>query len=220
MINNIIKTIFLIPIITTLLSNCSQNEIKNMVLVKGGTFKNKNSNFYDKNVKIKDFYIGKYEVTQKEWQEIMGYNPSQFKGDNLPVENVNWYECIEFCNKKSIKEGLNPFYIIDKINKDTSIKNPYDTLKWKITINPNANGYRLPTVEEWEYAASGGRKSKGFIFSGSNNIDQVAWYWRNSGKKYLRGYWIWTNLINNKNQTKPVGQKNLMNLAYMICREM
>lgn len=55
MINNIIKTIFLIPIITTLLSNCSQNEIKNMVLVKGGTFKNKNSNFYDKNVKIKDF---------------------------------------------------------------------------------------------------------------------------------------------------------------------
>jgi len=185
--------------------NCTNKSQKNLVFVKGGKILNKNSNFYGK--KIKDFYIGKYEVTQKEWKEIMGYNPSQFKGDNLPVESVNWYECIEFCNKKSIKEGLNPYYNIDKTKKDTSIKFEYDTLKWTITVNPNANGYRLPTIEEWEYAASGGKKSKGYIFSGSNNIDQVAWYWRNSGKTFLKGYWIWNDLVKNKNKTKPVGQK-------------
>ena len=78
----------------------------NFVLVKGGTFKNTKSNFYGKGVTISDFYIGKYDVTQKEWIEVMGSNPSKFKGDNLPVEMVSWYDCVEYCNTKEYKRGF------------------------------------------------------------------------------------------------------------------
>jgi formylglycine-generating enzyme required for sulfatase activity len=65
----------------------------------------------------------------------------------------------------------------------------------------------LPTEAEWEYAAAGGRKSKGYTYSGSDNVDEVAWYWRNSGDKPLSGFWLWRNLEQNHNQTKPVGRK-------------
>ena len=88
------------------------------VLVKGGTFKNTKSNYYGKDVTVSSFYIGRYEVTQKEWTDVMGSNPSQFAGDNLPVERVNWYDAVEYCNQRSIKEGLKPYYNIDKNKKD------------------------------------------------------------------------------------------------------
>ena len=76
----------------------------NFLLVKGGTFINTKSNLYGKNAAIPDFYISKYEVTQKEWVEVMESNPSQFKGDSLPVETVSWYDCIEYCNKTRIRK--------------------------------------------------------------------------------------------------------------------
>jgi formylglycine-generating enzyme required for sulfatase activity len=123
-----------------------QTEPDNFVLVKGGTFINKEStNYYGKSVTISSFYIGKYELTQKEWIEVMGSNPSKFKGDNLPVEMVTWYECVEYCNKRSIKEGLKPYYNIDKNKKDPDNLNDDDDIKWTVTINAGANGYRLPT---------------------------------------------------------------------------
>jgi formylglycine-generating enzyme required for sulfatase activity len=178
-----------------------------MVKIKGGSFKNTNSPFYRKGTKINDFYMGRYEVTQKEWLEIMGYNPSKFKGDNRPVEMVSWYECIEYCNKRSLKEGLIPYYNIDREHKDSTITNPFDSIRWVVSINPHANGYRLPTVAEWEYAASGGRKSKNYEYSGSSDINEVAWYWRNAGKKFLTGVWSWPDIENNGNATKPVGLK-------------
>ncbi len=105
----------------------------NFVLVKGGSFKNKHSNYYGKGVKLADFWLSKYEVTQKEWQEIMGTNPSYIKGNNLPVEGVSWYECIEYCNKRSIKEGLKPYYHINKNRKDANNKNNLDEIKWILT---------------------------------------------------------------------------------------
>ncbi|MCQ2220484.1 MAG: formylglycine-generating enzyme family protein [Prevotella sp.] len=103
------------------------------------------------------FFICKYEVTQKLWSEVMGENPSQMQGDNLPVEQVSWNDCQTF---------------ISKLNKLTK------------------KHYRLPTEAEWEYACKGGKHSKGYKYSGSNDIDKVAWYDANSDGK-----------------THPVGQK-------------
>ncbi len=126
-----------------------------LVFVEGGAFKNKKSNYYGKSavpnsyigkeVTVASFYIGKYEVTQREWVVVMGANPSKFQGDNLPVETVSWYDCIQYCNQRSLKEGLKPCYTIDRNRKDTDNTNEIDDLKWTVTINAGADGYRLPT---------------------------------------------------------------------------
>ena len=130
-----------------------------MVFVKGGTFtmgataeQGSDASSNEKpthSVKLSDFYIGKYEVTQAQWKAVMGTNPSNWKGDNLPVENVSWNDVQEF---------------ITKLNAQTGKK------------------YRLPTEAEWEYAARGGNQSKGYKYSGSNSISNIAWYDANSNK--------------------------------------
>ena len=94
-----------------------------------------------------DYYIGKYEVTQALWQAVMGNNPSNFKGDNLPVEQVSWDDCQEF---------------ISKLNSITD------------------KTFRLPTEAEWEFAARGGNKGRGYQFSGNKKLSKVAWYKDNS----------------------------------------
>ncbi|MBC8384853.1 MAG: SUMF1/EgtB/PvdO family nonheme iron enzyme [Candidatus Cloacimonetes bacterium] len=156
----------------------------NMIFVQGGTFQmGSNDGGSDEKpvhtVTVSDFYIGKTEVTQKEWKEVMGAstslnNPSYFKGDDLPVENVSWYDAVEFCNKKSEKEGLEKCY--SGSGKNTK-------------CDFSKNGYRLPTEAEWEYAARGGvsaslnNRNGGNKYAGSNNVKDVAWYFDNSGSK-------------------------------------
>ena len=140
-----------------------------MVFVQGGTFtmgctaEQGNDCYNDekptRQVTVSSFSIGKYPVTQKEWVAVMGSNPSWFKGDNLPVENVSWHDSQEFIRKLNATTGKN---------------------------------YRLPTEAEWEYAARGGNKSRGFKYSGSNTIGDVAWYWNNYGER---------------TRTRPVGTK-------------
>lgn len=196
----------------TVVSSCSQKgsdskEPANFILVKGGTFINTKSNLYGKRATLPDFYIGSYEVTQKEWMEVMESNPSKFKGDNLPVEMVSWYDCVEYCTKRSIKEGREPYYEIDKNKKDENNKTDIDSVKWTVAINSEANGYRLPTEAEWEYAAGGGQESKSYTYSGSNEVDEVAWHWRNSGDTILTGSWFWSAIEKNRCKTKPVGSK-------------
>ncbi|MFZ4394582.1 MAG: bifunctional serine/threonine-protein kinase/formylglycine-generating enzyme family protein [Kiritimatiellia bacterium] len=114
---------------------------------------------------LRAFWIGKTEVTQKQWLALMGDNPSYFEGDDHPVENVDWDKCVVFCQKLTKRE-----------RRAESLPTGYE--------------FRLPTEAEWEYAARGGAKSRGFAYSGSNSLEDVAWYESNS-----------------EGQTHPVGQK-------------
>ena len=156
------------------LSAFAQIAPEGFVVIKGGIFTmgslanevDRSSDEAQHQVTISSFYMGKYEVTQKEYKEIIGINPSYFIGDNLPVEQVSWYDAIEYCNKRSQKEGLTPAYAIDKSRNDPNNKNNTDSLKWIVTLNHSANGYRLPTEAEWEYACRAGTTTP--LWTGSN----------------------------------------------------
>lgn len=132
-----------------------------MVEVRGGTFSmgatSEQGSDYDfekpvpvHSVTLSSYYIGKTEVTQALWKAVMGSNPSDFKGDDLPVENVSWDDCQEFIEKLNYLTGQN---------------------------------FRFPTEAEWEFACRGGNNSLGYKYSGSDSIDNVAWYDGNSGDK-------------------------------------
>jgi formylglycine-generating enzyme required for sulfatase activity len=108
-------------------------------------------------VTLSSYKIAKYQITQQQWEAVMGNNPSEFTGYDIPVHKVTWNDVQAFIQKLNILTGKN---------------------------------YRLPTEAEWEYAARGGNQSKGYTYSGSNNIDEVAWYGGNSN-----------------NQPHPVGEK-------------
>ncbi|MBS1619884.1 MAG: SUMF1/EgtB/PvdO family nonheme iron enzyme [Bacteroidetes bacterium] len=145
-----------------------KNNLYSMVLIKGGTFEMGNDSLTTEmrshKVTVGDYYLSRYEVTQKQWQDIMGENPSHFVGcGDCPVENVSAADAELFIKKLNTKTG---------------------------------GKYRLPTEAEWEYAARGGNASKGYTFSGSSNIDEVAWHDNNSD-----------------NETHPVGQKKANELG-------
>jgi formylglycine-generating enzyme required for sulfatase activity len=155
-------------------AGAQQHQSPGMALVEGGSFQMGSSSGGNNEkpvhtVTVKSFYMGRTEVTQKEWAELMGNNPSYFKGDNLPVEMVSWHEAVEYCNRLSLKEGLAPAYRGGGND---------------ITCDFTATGYRLPTEAEWEYAARGGNKDYiSYEYAGGNSVDAVAWYDGNSGNR-------------------------------------
>ncbi|GLB28345.1 hypothetical protein LAD12857_02680 [Lacrimispora amygdalina] len=207
------KLVLLLIAVTVISWGCSKKEPVDLVLVEGRSAIAVSAGTNQDEPAIRDFYIGKHEVTQEEWTEVMGSNPSAFRGSDLPVESVSWYDSIEYCNKRSEKEGLAPYYKIDKKGQDPDNICDYDDIRWTVTVNEGANGYRLPTEAEWTYAAGGGSKSQNYTYSGSSDEEETVWYWRNAGKKYLKGDWNWPDIETNQNKTHPVGSKKANELG-------
>ncbi|MBS1911606.1 MAG: SUMF1/EgtB/PvdO family nonheme iron enzyme [Bacteroidetes bacterium] len=191
-------------------------------------------------VTLSAFSIGKYEVTNEQWRDVVGTNPSRFKDADNPVDSVSWYDCVTFCNLLSQREGLTPAYVINGDNT---------------TCNFNANGYRLATEAEWEYACRAGTATD--YYNGdlvdqnpSNNraasysdsrLNAIGWYNQNSagsshpvGGKLPNAFglydmsgnvteWVWdwnASRYSSKPATDPTGpaSKAQASLPWRMCR--
>lgn len=195
--------------VSTLMVSCSQEVHEHtfaeewssdvrFVLIPAGTFqmgseKGESDNKPVHEVTItKSFYMGKYEVTQAEYEKYCSYGSSSPSskygdGDNFPAYYVSWYDALVYCNKRSMAEGLTPCYSIsgstdpeDWGGVPTSSNNTWNA----VVCDWNANGYRLPTEAEWEYAARAGDNTvDNLTYSGTSDekkLDEYAWYDSNS----------------------------------------
>ena len=164
------------------------DDLGTLTYIPGGTFNNGTSN-----VTISSFYLDRYEVTQGSYQAVMGGNPAHNYGvgDNFPAYFVDWFNAIEYCNRRSIAEGIAPCYSYLNygtdpdgwpVGWDAAFQNHTN-----VTCAWSAPGYRLATEMEWMFAARGGNLSHNYTYSGSNDIAAVAWYDVNANETHQAG---------------------------------
>ena len=180
---------------------CSCGLPKDFVLIPAGTFQMGSEKGYDNTKPVhqvtitKPFYMGKYEVTQAEYEKYCSYgddspSSSYGDGDNYPAYYVSWYDALVYCNKRSMAEGLTPCYSIsgstDPEKWGTVPTSSNNTWNDAVICNWNANGYRLPTEAEWEYAARAGDNTVASLtYSGTSDVNKLgdyAWYPSNLNK--------------------------------------
>ncbi len=117
-------------------------------------------------VELSSFWMDRTEVTQEAFEKLMGYNPSKIVREKYPVDSVRWLEAAEYCNERSRHDGFAPCYDLKTGACDFT-----------------ANGYRLPTEAEWEYACRAGTTTKYFFGDNAAALDSFGWYEKNAGKK-------------------------------------
>ncbi|WLD23751.1 formylglycine-generating enzyme family protein [Flavobacterium dauae] len=140
--------------------------VEQMIQIPKGTIELRDDRIKEKwTTEIKSFFILKYPVTQDLYFEITKESPSTIKGNRQPVETVTWIEAVTFCNAMSVRLELNPCYLFD--NNDAE----------EIIFNQSADGFRLPTEAEWEYACKAGTTGISY-----NELDLIAWYKDNSNQ--------------------------------------
>jgi len=203
MVKTIIPVMMLPLLLAATVSRAQAPEIE-MVFVKGGTFmmgctadQGKDCNSSERpvhQVTLSDYYIGKYEVTQAQWEAVMGENPSHFTA-------LIWEDMEAFLRR--LNERNRTSYAIPSKSQWEKAALPVESVSWKAAqefirrLNIlTGKKYRLPTEAEWEYAARGGAESRHYQFSGSNNPNEVSWYGNNS-----------------EGQTHPVGTKKANELG-------
>lgn len=191
------------------------NTSDQFVLISGGSFQMgspeseawRSADETQHHVTVSDFYMSRYELTQKEYEEIMGNNPSSFTGSNLPVESVSWLDAVTYCNARSEKEGLTPAY---KINGQ------------EVTWDRSANGYRLPTEAEWEYACRAGTTTP-FYMENSPSAEEANYYghypYQIEDHYFHRGIWRCSPVSTGKRQLQWAASPQI-HMDFTICMGM